>query len=139
MYCEILAFERQDRSRLLDENESFCAFVPYAAKVPLEIWILPKRHEADFGAIAAVEKDRLAEILWRVLRNLYEKLSDPDYNYIVNTAPRYKSGEPHIHWFVQILPRLTTPAGFEFGSGMRINPSLPERDAEFLRGETEER
>jgi UDPglucose--hexose-1-phosphate uridylyltransferase len=62
-----------------------------------------------------------------------ERLGDPDYSYIVNSAVRYKAEEPHLHWWLQILPRLVTPAGFEIDSGMRINPALPEENAELLR------
>jgi UDPglucose--hexose-1-phosphate uridylyltransferase len=133
VYCDILAFEAQDRSRVLRENESFLAFVPYAAEVPFETWILPKTHQADFGSIGEGEKDQLSGMLRDILKMLYDKLNDPDYNYLINTAPRFKSGEPHIHWFLRIRPRLTTQAGFEIGSGISINPSLPEEDAEFLR------
>jgi UDPglucose--hexose-1-phosphate uridylyltransferase len=43
------------------------------------------------------------------------------------------SGEPPIHWHLQIRPRLTTPVGFEMGTGISINPSLPENDAAFLK------
>ncbi len=133
VYCDILAFEAQDRRRVLGENESFLAFIPFAAEVPFETWILPKNHQADFGAVSEREKDQLSDILKEILKNLYEKLNDPDYNYIINTAPRFKAGEPHIHWFLRIRPRLTTMAGFEIGSGISINPSFPEQDAEFLK------
>jgi len=68
------------------------------------------------------------------MRRLYEKLNDPDYNYIVISATHYKAGEPHLHWYLRIRPRLTTRAGFEIGSGISINPSLPEEDAQYLRG-----
>ncbi|MFO7963027.1 MAG: galactose-1-phosphate uridylyltransferase [Desulfobacterales bacterium] len=133
VYCEMLAFEAQEGTRVLEENDTFLAFIPFAAEVPFEIWILPKCHQADFGTITETEKDRLAEMMGRLLKNVYEKLNDPDYNYIIRTAPRYKSGEPHLHWFLQIRPRLTMQAGFEIGSGISINPSLPEQDAEYLR------
>jgi UDPglucose--hexose-1-phosphate uridylyltransferase len=131
--CDIVEFELQDRSRHVYENQSFVAFVPYAAEVPFEVWIVPRRHQADFGDISDVEKQDLALALHHVLRSLYDRLHDPDYNYIINTAARHKSGEPHLHWHVQIRPRLTTRAGFEIGSGIGINPSIPEQDAEFLR------
>jgi UDPglucose--hexose-1-phosphate uridylyltransferase len=130
--CDMLAFEVQDRSRVIQENNTFLAFVPFAAEVPYEIWIVPKRHSADFGAISDEEKAGLASGLQSILGVLYVKLNDPDYNYVIRSAAQYKAGEPHLHWFLKIQPRLTTQAGFEIGSGMRINPSLPEDDAEFL-------
>lgn len=132
VYCDLLAFEMQEKLRVLLENPSFVAFVPFAAEVPFEIWIVSKRHQSDFGSISETEKSDFAAILCDVLARLADKLSDPDYNYVINTAARYKAGEPQLHWYCQIQPRLTTRAGFEVGSGIRINPSLPEADARFL-------
>ncbi|ACK67338.1 galactose-1-phosphate uridylyltransferase [Rippkaea orientalis PCC 8801] len=133
VYCDILAFEQQDKKRIITENNLFLAFVPFAAEVPCEILIMPKHHQADFGSITPEEKTAFAEILHDVLGRLYYKLHNPDYNYVINTAARYKADEPQLHWYCKVQPRLTTPAGFEIGSGMRINPSIPEVDAAFLR------
>ncbi len=122
----------RDRRQVIEENSSFAAFVPFAAEVPCQIWIVPKQHQGDFGSITEQEKSDFASILKNALAKLDEKLNNPDYNYVINTAARYKAEEPQIHWYCQIRPRLTTPAGFEIGSGMSINPSIPEIDAEFL-------
>ncbi|WP_375339970.1 galactose-1-phosphate uridylyltransferase [Okeania sp. KiyG1] len=132
LYCDILAFEKQNKTRVIEENSSFLAFIPFAAKAPFEIWIMPKEHQGDFGSISEQEKSDFALILKNILTKLSEKLNDPDYNYVINTAARYKAEEPQVHWYCLIEPRLTTPAGFEIASGIRINPSLPELDAEFL-------
>lgn len=137
LYCDILKFELQDRQRVVAENHSFVAFVPFAAEVPFEMWIIPKDHQADFGSISDLEKTDFALMLKDVLGRLYTQLNDPDYNYVINTAARYKAEEPQVHWYCQIQPRLTTPAGFEIGSGISINPSIPELDAAFLRDATE--
>ncbi len=135
VYCDILEFEIQNRRRVIQENESFLAFIPFAAEVPFEIWIMPKNHQADFGCITDGEKSDFASILKNILTNLYKKLNDPDYNYVINTAARYKAEEPQVHWYCQIQPRLTTAAGFELASGISINPSLPELDADFLNSQ----
>ncbi len=135
LYCDMLEFEIQEKERIISENESFVAFIPFAAEVSCEVWLMPKRHQADFGCISNIEKKDLAEILQFVLANLYHKLDNPDYNYVIHSAVRYKTEEPQVHWYCQILPRLSTQAGFEIGSGISINPSLPEDDAKFLRGE----
>ncbi len=134
IYCDILNFEINDRSRIILDNHLFVSFVPFAAEFPCEIWIMPKQHQADFGSISNQEKTAFAEILKDSLSRLYNKLNNPDYNYVINTAARYKAEEPQLHWYCQIRPRLTTPAGFELGSGISINPSIPEVDAAFLRG-----
>jgi UDPglucose--hexose-1-phosphate uridylyltransferase len=131
VYCDILQFELRDGRRVVLENDSFAAFVPFAADAPFETWIMPKRHQADFGRISHQEKLDLTSALHDILRRLYNKLNDPDYNYIINSSAR-KTGDPELHWYLRIRPRLVTRAGFEIGSGMRINPSMPENDAAFL-------
>ncbi|ACK68735.1 galactose-1-phosphate uridylyltransferase [Gloeothece citriformis PCC 7424] len=133
VYCDMLRDELKEEKRIIEENDSFVAFVPYAAQVPCEVWIMPKQHKADFGSITEAEKGDFASILQRVLARLYKKLDNPAYNYVINSASRYKAEEPQLHWYCQILPRLTTPAGFELGAGISINPSIPEVDADFLR------
>lgn len=131
-YCDMLEFELSDRQRVIAENEEFAAFIPYAAEVPFEILVLPKQHSADFGTISPTQIPLFASILKQVLLKLYTKLNNPAYNYAIMTAARYKADEPQLHWYCQIRPRLATPAGFEMGSGISINPSLPEADAAFL-------
>jgi UDPglucose--hexose-1-phosphate uridylyltransferase len=135
VYCDILEQEQRDRVRIIYENRSFAAFVPFAAEVPFEVWIMPSVHRADFGAVTDAEKADLSAALSHVLGRLHRKLDDPDYNYIVNTPVRYRAGEPQLHWYLQIRPRLMTAAGFEIGSGISINPSMPEEDAEYLRSD----
>jgi UDPglucose--hexose-1-phosphate uridylyltransferase len=133
VYCDILDQELGDGRRIVAENKRFVAFVPFAAEVPYETWILPREHKADFGSVSDEEKSYLSAILRDILSKLHETLDNPAYNFIVNTAARFKANEPQLHWYLQIRPRLTTPAGFEIGSGICINPSLPEEDAKALR------
>ena len=131
VYCDTLAFELSDQQRVVLENASFAAFIPYAAECPFETWIVPKRHQSDFSEITEAERADLSLALHTLLAKLHTKLNDPDYNYTINTGAR-TAHEPQSHWYLRIRPRLVTRAGFEIGSGMRINPSLPEADAAFL-------
>ncbi len=132
LYCRILAEELSQGLRLLRETRHLAAFVPYAAHVPMEMWVMPRRHAADFGDAGQDELRELALVLGDLLSRLHDLLDDPDYNLVINTAARYRRGQPHLHWYLTVRPRLTTMAGFEIGSGMNINPSLPEDDARFL-------
>nr|WP_035244531.1 galactose-1-phosphate uridylyltransferase [Desulfonatronovibrio hydrogenovorans] len=132
--CDILEFEFRKKERLIFDNHGFAVFVPFAAEVPFEVWVVPLRHCADFNDTQEAELVDLAEAMEWVLKVFKLRLGDPDYNFTVNSCTRYKSGEPQLHWYLRIVPRLTTRAGFEIGSGMCINPSMPELDAEFLRG-----
>lgn len=136
VYCDILDYELKDKQRIINENKSFVTFVPFAAEVPFETWIVPKNHKADFGEISDEEKSDLAVSLHHMLKKLNHKLHDPDYNYVINTSARYRAQQPQLHWYLQIRPRLMTSAGFEIGSGMNINPSIPEEDATYLKTTT---
>ena len=68
-----------------------------------------------------------------VLRKLRKALDDPSYNFMLHTTPFHQGPQPHYHWHIEILPMLTNVAGFEWGSGFHINPTPPEKAAEFLR------
>jgi UDPglucose--hexose-1-phosphate uridylyltransferase len=136
LYCELAQEEIRAGERLIATSDRFAAIAPYAAHVPFEIWILPRQHHASFGAADAADLRDLASLLQLVLLKLYTALNNPDFNLTINTVPRGEEDEPYFLWHVQIIPRLTTPAGFELGSGMSINLILPEEAAAFLR-ETE--
>jgi UDPglucose--hexose-1-phosphate uridylyltransferase len=133
VFCDMTREELAAKKRIITENERFVAFHPFASRSPFETWIVPKKHNACFGSISENEARPLAGMLRGVLKALYDKLGDPDYNLIVRTAPIRDAEEDYYHWHVQILPRLTTPAGFELGSGVYINTSLRERTAKFVR------
>ncbi len=134
VYCDIIAYERAEGVRVLSETEHFLCFIPYAAEVPFETWIIPRRHHPSFGAVTFDEKLDLAYMLQQTLGMIRRRLNNPDFNYVIYSSTRYGNA-PQLHWYLRIRPRLVTRAGFEIGTGMRINPSLPEADAAFLRAE----
>jgi len=131
--CDIIEFERHDGGRNIYEDTSFLGIVPFASEVPFEVWIVPKRHCAGFDETNEREIADLSEALKNILLAYYDKLDNHDYNYIIHSCSRQKGETPYLHWYLQIRPRITIPAGFEIGSGVHINPSLPEDDARILR------
>jgi UDPglucose--hexose-1-phosphate uridylyltransferase len=141
VFCDIIRQEKKDGSRLVHENGSFLAFCPFASRSPFEVWILPKKHMADFGRIPKADYADLAVILRESLTKIKLLLNDPPYNMILHTAPfrhgdkpgYWKSIEEDYHWYLQISPRLTRDAGFEWGTGIYINPTPPEDAAALLR------
>jgi UDPglucose--hexose-1-phosphate uridylyltransferase len=133
LYCEILHHEMAAKIRLVDQSPSFAAFHPFASRLPFETWIMPLRHKASFGNIGDEELHDFAAILHRQLRKLHFALNDPDYNFVLHTAPLEDEDKDYYLWHLQILPRLTTIAGFELGSGIYINTALPEETAVFIR------
>jgi len=133
LYCELRDAESRSGERVLFEEEGSVAFHPYASRWPFETWIVPRSHLPSFGLATDVEVEDAAAATRRALELLRRALGDFPFNYAVHSAPVREEHQPFFVWHVQIVPRLTTPAGFELGSGMWINPSLPEETAAFLR------
>ena len=142
VFCDILNQEKRESSRIVAENEAFFCLCPFASRSPFEMWILPKKHSADFGCLPESDFSHFASILKEALHRLQILLEDPPFNFILHTAPyRHLSRQSHwqgldayYHWYLQISPRLTPNAGFEWGTGIHINPTPPEDAAYLLRG-----
>ncbi len=144
IFCDILEQEQHDAERIVAQNGDFLAYCPYASRSPFEVTILPRTHSHDFAQSEGWLLRSLAEIVKDVLGRLDRVLNDPPFNLFLHTAPNLKSVrslrvagwetlEYDFHWHVEIIPRLTKIAGFEWGTGLYINPTKPETAAEFLR------
>lgn len=131
--CDEMDLERADGRRVIGETESFTALVPFAATCPFEVWIVPRRHQASFAEIGGGELGEAGLLLRDVLCRLKSALGDPPYNFVVDSAGPAEAGSLHLHWYVRIAPGLATPGGFELATGMSINPSSPEGNAQTLR------
>jgi len=132
VFCDMIRQEIQDGVRVVAENPEFLLLSPYAPKSPFETWILPKRHQSCFEAITDEQIPYLAQIMHHLMRKMAEVLGDPPYNYMLHTAPLHQD-PPHYHWHIEVMPKLTQVAGFEWGSGFYINPTPPEDAAQALR------
>lgn len=132
-YCDIVRQESQAGVRLVTETDRFVVIQPYAARFPFETWILPKRHDSHFEETGAPDLQNLAWVLRSTLRKIDKTLEKPAYNFLIHTAPVQEPAMPHYHWHIEIMPRLTKVAGFEWGTGFYINPTPPEESAQFLR------
>jgi len=134
VFCDIIGQEERKPLRLIEESKSFIAINPYASRLPFETWILPRRHLSHFEMLWIDEFEDLAGLVQRTFMRLWRVLDDPPYNFMLHVAPP-RSGElPYYHWHIEIIPTLTTVAGFEWGSGFYINPVPPEEACRFLRG-----
>lgn len=133
VFCDMIKQECSTSTRIVAENDDFVAFVPFAARFPFETWILPKVHDSDFEDSQKHEVVNLSQMLQLVLRRLKNVLDNPPYNFILVNSPLRESKLPHFHWHLEIIPKLTKVAGFEWGSGFYINPTPPEEAAKFLR------
>ena len=133
LYCDIAEEERRAKSRVVFETDRFLVFHPFASRTPFETWITPKRHQASFGQVGEEDLHELAPVLRRTLRALYDRLGNPDFNYIIHSAPAEDENKDYYLWHIQILPRLTTIAGFELGSGIYVSTMRPEDSATVIR------
>ena len=140
IYCEIVDHEIANKKRVVLETEKFVAICPYESKMPYQMRILPKIHNARFEHITDEDRRELASVLKNVLSKIYYKLGNPAYNYYIHTMPFSRSpnvlhNENAYHWHLVIMPRINIWAGLELGTEIYVNTIPPEQAAEYLRGE----
>lgn len=133
VHCLMMNWDIADGRRIVFENEQFVALAPFASRVAFELRIYPKEHGAYFERIKDDVKDQLAEALKAVLSKLFRGLNDPAYNFFLHTAPADGQDYGHYHWHFEILPKTSTWAGFELGTGIEISTIPPEEAAKYLR------
>jgi UDPglucose--hexose-1-phosphate uridylyltransferase len=133
VFCDMLDRELAERTRVVAETERFVAFCPFASQFPYETWILPRQHSSHFEFTEDGKLVELASITRNVVRRMEDLLNDPGFNYLIHTAPFGSTHLRHYHWHVEIFPRVSRTAGFEWGAGDYINMVTPERAAGMLR------
>ena len=129
-------------TRLVAQSPRLVAWCPQASRFPYEIWVAPRRHAVRFEDAEAGELCELATIMRDVIGRIERAVGISAYNYYLHTAPfdmpahndYHGDYHGHYHWHIEIAPRLTKVAGFEWGTGCFINPFPPEPAAEHLRG-----
>lgn len=145
LLCDVLAEEMKDGRRLVVEDEHFVAFVPFYARYPYEVHILPKEHRLSLPEFSGAEKKSLAKVLKSVLLK-YDNLWGMSFPYMMVVHQKPTDGNPHdsYHFHIEFYPPYRTKeklkylAGSESGAGVYINDTLAEEKAKELR-ETEPR
>lgn len=141
IFCDILEQDRKGK-RLVYENDDFIVTEPFASRMPFETWIYPRVHQSEFHELADSALVSLADALRITLLTLEQALGDPHYNLIFHSAPcqpekQYNTRRAQIcdyyHWHIEIIPRVTELAGFEYGTGFYVNSVFPEKAAAQLR------
>jgi len=132
-YCEMSKWERKIKERIVFENKDFLVICPFASKFMFQVIISPKKHSPYFERITEKEKVSLAEAFQKALSKLYNVFDDPAYNFYLHTAPCDNKNYDYYHWHWTIIPKTSTWAGFEIGTGMEISTIKPEEAARYLR------
>ena len=137
VYDLIIDWEREQKKRIIYENDNFIAFCPFVSKKPYEVRIFSKESHAHFERMPDGLDGDLADVLLVSLKKIKKALNDPPYNFFIHTAPVETSSSEKIHefysWHIEILPKLSISAGFELGTGIDINVVDPDMAAEELR------
>jgi UDPglucose--hexose-1-phosphate uridylyltransferase len=120
-YCSII-----DGAKTLFENNSFISISPKDARFSYESWILPKNHQSHFEHITDDQLIDLAEIFSIQIKKMNSILDKPAFNIVLNNGLYDETNSNCFHWNIQLFPRISLPAGFEFATGMFINQAPPE-------------
>ena len=131
VFCDLI--EKESKSpRLVHENPDFIVLSPYASVHPMEFWLLPKKHAANFLNLSQTEMKVFAETLKASLKGLKDLVNDPPYNYGFHLSIN-KDAENYYHWHLEVYPKLSIWAGFEKSTGIYINTVTPETAAAELK------
>jgi UDPglucose--hexose-1-phosphate uridylyltransferase len=131
-WCRLVRTEAMRPDRLVWQDTDSVAFAPFASRSPFEVWIVPRRHDADFGRAADADIAATGEALRQVLGGLAATLDGPPYNLVLHTSPLREQVDATYHWHWEIHPRLREIAGLELGTGLPVNPVSPEDAVEEL-------
>jgi UDPglucose--hexose-1-phosphate uridylyltransferase len=115
VFCDILAQEEQQALRLVEARGDFVAACPYAPRVPYEVWILPRSHEASFERTALVRGHAVRDLAALLRRTLTRIMSlTEDFHLVLHTSPNtmrrsnilgyWKTIDEDYHWHIEILP-----------------------------------
>jgi UDPglucose--hexose-1-phosphate uridylyltransferase len=133
VFCDIVRQELNQGVRVITENDDFVAIAPYASRFPFETWILPKAHNPFFEDAQKHEYVNLSKLMRDLFHRVEKVLMNPPYNLIIHSSPLREADGRYYHWHIEVMPKLTHVAGFEWGSGFYINPTPPEEAARYLR------
>ncbi|HVZ11018.1 MAG TPA: DUF4921 family protein [Candidatus Paceibacterota bacterium] len=134
----VLAQELQEGKRVVFQNDRFAAICSYTSRVPYEIRIYPKYHQPYFADISDADVTACGEVLQTALARLDKVTGNADYTFLVHTAPPGEAKPEYdaFRWHIEIIPRVTMPAGFETSTNVYINVVDPDQAAEELRTAT---
>jgi UDPglucose--hexose-1-phosphate uridylyltransferase len=135
LFCRMLEDELSEKVRVVAETEEFVAFCPFASRLPSLLTVMPRHHASSFETSSDESVEQLAWLVHRLLRSIEVCYPQAAYNYVLHTAPQGLRNSNAFHWRLEIFPRLTRMAGFEWGSDCFINPLPPETAAQRLRNQ----
>lgn len=126
-YCDIAIKESKEKERLIYEDENIIAYCPYASSSAYAASILPKNHKRTLKELSSTERHSLAKAL-KIITGKLDGAEIP-YNFLILDSLPHNDH----HLRIEIITRINVWGGFEFGSGIIINPVYPEDAAIFYK------
>jgi UDPglucose--hexose-1-phosphate uridylyltransferase len=130
--CATVTAELDAGVRVVGFDDRVVVLCPYWSATPYELLVIPRTHETHLAEAAPGDLVAVGRALRDALATLTALVGDVAYNLVAHSAPHHADGP--FHWHVHALPRLTSVAGFEAGTGVLINIVAPEQAATQLRG-----
>ncbi len=133
LFCRMIADEVEQGQRIVEQSANYVAFCPFASRLPSMVNILPRVHSSTFESLDNASLCELSWLTHRIIRRIECCYPKAAYNFVIHTAPVDYQDSQAFHWRMELFPRLTKVAGFEWGSDCYINPIAPEKAANSLR------
>lgn len=130
LLCTTIEAEESVRHRVVYSDDDVVVISPYWASVPYEMLVLPRHHSPHLHSASDNDVEAVGRALQISLTALADTIGDVAYNLVFHSAP-FRMGDP-FHWHVHVVPKATTRAGFEMGTGVAINIVPPEMATEEL-------
>jgi UDPglucose--hexose-1-phosphate uridylyltransferase len=131
--CDMVRQEIGIGRRVILREGSMMVFVPFAPRFAHECWIVPVEHGHDFAAVRPSELRDLTRAIQGILARMLRLLNDPPYTLVLHSSPMGEFTREEYHWHLELVPHPFQVLGLEWGTGIYINPVLPEVAADRLR------
>ena len=144
LFKDLNEAEKKYKKRVVLENKSFIAYIPYFTDYPFGVFIVNKKLKQNFTEFTLVEKKDLAEMLKKLVRG-FDKIYDRPFPYIMAihqspvNSPQYKDCADYFGFHIEFYPPLRAKdkikwyAGSEMGAGAAANPLDVDECAAILR------
>src|SRR5258708_33512826 len=147
VFCDMLNQETRSNQRIVEMRGHYVVFCPFASRVPYEMWIMPRKHEAAFERTVHSKNANLHELAG-VLRRTLQRVNcmAESFHMVLHTVPNtyqksnilqyWKTVDEDYHWHIEVLPGMGTPANTYFLQDVYYTPIPSELAAERLRALT---
>ncbi len=131
LLCTAIGAEERIGYRVISASDNSLTICPFWSGTPYEILIIPRTHGSHLNTTNPRDVAGVGRAVREAIIRLESLLGQISYNIVFHSAPYRSSGT--FHWHVHIIPKLTTRAGFELGTGVMINIVSPETASIHLR------